>query len=71
MLNAILDFVRGVVRPTVTWGGFFALVWMVTHQMPVPEWFSAMVGGLLGYWFAERNGGHNGGQKPPNNGGTL
>ena len=56
----LLDFIRGVVRPSVTWIGFVAITLVVLQRAWVlreaPQtWYVGMVAGMIAYWFAERN----------------
>lgn len=57
----MLDFIRGVVRPTVTWLGFGSIVAMLFVGIAIPDWYQAMIALLLGYWFGHRGQGGNGG----------
>lgn len=55
----MLDFIRGIVRPTLTWGGFTVLSAVVGYQalwlkQPVPDWYQIMVGMMIAFWFQSR-----------------
>jgi hypothetical protein len=50
----MLEFIRGIVRPTLTWAGFGALVAMLLLGIESPEWFRTMVAMMISFWFAQR-----------------
>lgn len=55
----MLDLLRGLVRPTLTWLGFGVVSGVVAYTsvrdkaMP-PDWYVSMVALMLGWWFASR-----------------
>lgn len=53
--ETILELVRGLIRPTITWLGFGAIIAMLFLEMDIPEWYQAIIVALISYWFAERN----------------
>ena len=54
-MNEFSKFILTLVRPFLTILGLFTLCDRVWNNQPVPEWFIAMVGGMLGWWFADRS----------------
>ena len=54
----MLVYIRGVVRPTLTWGGFAVVSALVLLGREVPVFYIALVSGMVGYWFAERKMGN-------------
>ena len=60
----MLEFIRGMVRPTLTWVGFVALTVVILFRAflldhDIPDWYQVMVGMMVAYWFGQRN--NNGG----------
>lgn len=51
----MLDFIRGIVRPTVTWMSVGAVILMLFTGIQVPEWFQLMTGVIVGFWFGQRD----------------
>ena len=51
-------FILTLVRPFLTILGLFTLCDRVWNNQPVPEWFIAMVGGMLGWYFYDRSALH-------------
>lgn len=54
----MLDFIRGIVRPTVTWIGFgvvsiIALIEISETKKP-PMWYVSLIGPMIGFWFGQR-----------------
>ena len=56
MVTVALTFIRGIVRPTLTWLGLSSLVAMVFLGIAVPDWLQVMVSAMIGWWFADRTG---------------
>lgn len=55
----MLEFIRGMVRPTLTWVGFIALTAVVAYrafilELDIPDWYQIMVGMMVAYWFGQR-----------------
>ena len=71
----MLDLVRGLVRPSLTWGGFATVSALLLYgglQKPQPEWFKEILtwylgalGPILGFWYATRENRNNGGPGTP------
>lgn len=58
----MIDFLRGIVRPTITWVSWAVLASLMLSGKPVPDWYIGVVGTITGFWFGSR------GSKPPSNG---
>ena len=54
-MNEFSKFILTLVRPFLTILGLFTLCDRVWNSQPVPEWFIAMVGGMVAWWFADRS----------------
>lgn len=59
MEKQILELIRGLVRPTMTWIGFAALtgvvIWLVVVKNKEPaDWYISLVTLMVGYWFGQR-----------------
>jgi len=54
----MVETVRGLVRPTVTWGLFAACIAFeaisVVNGNPVDEWFVGLVAMVGTFWFVDR-----------------
>lgn len=61
-MNTLLEFIRGVVRPTLAWLGFMAMLLFVWRGVEVPDWLIGMVSMMLVFWFQGRG---NGSASPP------
>ena len=65
----MLDLIRGLVRPTLTWLGFGVLTVIVgvnslrTKTAP-PDWYITMVAMMVAYWFAQRKPSDSNGEPP-------
>jgi hypothetical protein len=53
-MKDILELIRGLVRPTVTWGTVAAIIAMLMLSVPIPEWFQVMASVIIGFWFGQR-----------------
>ena len=57
----MLNFIRGIVRPSLTWIGFISLVVFLLLKISIPDWYQVMVSTMVAFWFAGRMiGGGNG-----------
>lgn len=54
----MLDLVRGLVRPTLTWLGFISLPVFLVLKIPIPDWYQIMVVSMITFWFVDRKNGH-------------
>lgn len=64
----MLETIRGLVRPTLTWLGFGVVSGVVGYlslhnkTMP-PDWYISMVALMVGYWFGQREASKPNGEK--------
>lgn len=61
-MKETINFIRAVVRPSLTWIGFIVTAGLVIKGVTVPDWWIAMISMMLAFWFASRssNGGSAG-----------
>lgn len=57
MNGKAMEIVRAIVRPLVTLGGFGVLCWLVVDGRLSAQEFLALVGPIVGFWFATRQNG--------------
>ena len=50
----IVDFFRGMVRPTITYVAFAWYIYARTHDIPLSQEDYMIIGGVAGFWFAGR-----------------
>ena len=50
----MLDFIRGVVRPVITLGLVGAGMAMIFTNASVPDWYIAILGTAMTFWFVDR-----------------
>lgn len=60
MLNNIVEFVRGIVRPILTVLAFASAVIMILAGIVVPEWYQNLVLTIIFWWFATRTANRGG-----------
>ena len=48
------EFIRAVTRPVLTFTALIFLCLMVYQSKDIPQFFIAMVGGMLAWWFGDR-----------------
>lgn len=56
----MLEFIRGMVRPTLTWCGFIAVVVLAAMGRTIPEWLVAQESMMVAWWFSDRMRRENG-----------
>ncbi len=58
-LGCIVQFTRGMIRPSITWIGFGVLSFIVVYKTVVvgeaiPEFYQTLVVGIISVWFTAR-----------------
>ena len=55
----MLDFIRGTIRPLITFMLVATMIVLVVKQLPIPENLKTLTDLVVGFWFGQRVG--NGG----------
>lgn len=50
----MLAFIRGIVRPIITFIGFGSLVGFLVLGIDIPDWYVALITSITVFWFATR-----------------
>ena len=57
-MDDFIKYILAMVRPVLTFMGLLVLCFMVYEGKEVPEFFIALVGGMVGWWFYDRSSLH-------------